>query len=415
MCGSASLQSDELRLCDSGAAGVDCTALKLKFMRRNVMDSTTDGAGPQAAASVASPAASGAGDLSLVVPRGLRQAVPAVETEGADLSNVVPFLRRKGDAHAASQAPALAAKPEQRPAPIFAGIPSWLKATLAAAAAAHAGVFVVMLLLNLEPKELPSVGQQPISVELVLGADTAEGVAPTQGPDAEEAPPPQQALDAPDEIKPDEPKPIEQQTEPPKETPPVETAEAPPPDTPPPTPSLPPPPVEIEAPTQAAPAEVAAAPEIQPEKPDVPTMQVTPLPKAEKPIPQPKPKPRVAVRGRPNDSRTREPELHQANGIGRGRSFNNANYAGLVIAHLQRYKGIGERAVTEQNDGRRAIVTFSLDGSGHVHSVSLMRSSGAPALDRAILAMVHSASPFPAPPGHQAKIFSVPVSFAMPR
>jgi protein TonB len=119
------------------------------------------------------------------------------------------------------------------------------------------------------------------------------------------------------------------------------------------------------------------------------------------------------VRGKPNDSRTTERAATASSGIGRGRSFNNANYKGLVMAHLQRYKGIANRAVNEQSQGHGAVVAFSLDGGGRVRSVSLAHSSGAPALDRAIVAMVHSASPFPAPPDGQGMNFSMPVSFAM--
>jgi protein TonB len=397
-------------------------------MRRKVMDSTIDGAGPRIAASATSPSSDSAGDLGRVVPRRSPQVAPAAEIEGADLSNVVPFLRRRAEADAASHAPPIATLPDRRPAPLVAGVPHWFWKALVAAVAAHAGVVVIMLLLNLQPKELPSVGQQPISVELVLGADTAEGVAPTKGPDAEQAPPPQQALDAPDEIKPDEVRPTEQQVEPPKTQPPVETAEAEPPketpvetteappETPPAAPSLPPPPVAIEMPTQTLTAEVSPAPEISPEKSNIPTMQVTPLPKPTPPVPQAKPKPRphrVAVRGKPNNSRTTERAATASSGIGRGRSFNNANYKGLVMAHLQRYKGIANRAVTEQSQGHGAVVAFSLDGGGRVRSVSLARSSGAAALDRAIVAMVHSASPFPAPPSGQGMNFSMPVSFAM--
>jgi len=85
-----------------------------------------------------------------------------------------------------------------------------------------------------------------------------------------------------------------------------------------------------------------------------------------------------------------------------------ANYRGRVQSHLARYKrspGAGHRG--------RAVVSFSLSRSGGVSGVRLVRSSGNSAIDRATLAMVRRASPFPPMPagGPGRMRFSVPVSY----
>jgi protein TonB len=378
-------------------------------MRRDVMELTVDrmslriGAGAHPAA----PSSGGAGDLGNVVPR--TQIAATLPVECAALGNVIPFLRHGPDSGAGSGAPALRADPGERPAPV-GRLRRWhWTALVAASAAAH---FAFYLPFHREPPPMASIGQQSISVELVLGADEPAGLSPDQGPSAEQAPPPAQALDAAEDAKPDETPPAEQ-PEQPVETPPVQIAEAMP-DAPPPEPTLPPPPVAIEPPTQPAPAAVAAVPPPPAVRPDVPSMQVAPLPK---PTPRAKPRPkkprRVAVRGTPNDSHTTARAATASGGIGRGRSAADSNYKGLVMAHLQRYKQMANRAVTEENQGHTALVRFSLDGSGRVQSVSVARSSGAQALDRAVVAMVHNASPFPAPPDGRRLSFAMPVTFRM--
>jgi len=56
-------------------------------------------------------------------------------------------------------------------------------------------------------------------------------------------------------------------------------------------------------------------------------------------------------------------------------------------------------------------VSFSIDGSGRVTSVRLVRGTGAPSLDREAQAMPRKASPFPAPPSGKTMNFTVPVNF----
>lgn len=85
-----------------------------------------------------------------------------------------------------------------------------------------------------------------------------------------------------------------------------------------------------------------------------------------------------------------------------------SNYRGRVQSHLARYKrrlGGGQKG--------KAVVSFSLSRSGRVTSVRLVRSSGNKAVDKATLAMVRRASPFPPIPrgGPGSMRFSVPVRY----
>jgi protein TonB len=100
------------------------------------------------------------------------------------------------------------------------------------------------------------------------------------------------------------------------------------------------------------------------------------------------------------------------NGIGRGRSDADTNYRGIVAAHLARYKQFPADAKSRGEQGIAAVF-FRLDGAGRVNSVSLKRGSGSASLDREVEAMVHRASPFPAPPSRQPVTFTVPVSFKL--
>ena len=100
----------------------------------------------------------------------------------ADLSNVVPLRRRP--AAGARQSPALSIPPADRPAPLWAE----------PAQRRHLALFVGCSLLlhaalvfafNREPVPLASLGEISISVDVVLGADAAAGLA--QSPSESEA------------------------------------------------------------------------------------------------------------------------------------------------------------------------------------------------------------------------------------
>lgn len=84
-----------------------------------------------------------------------------------------------------------------------------------------------------------------------------------------------------------------------------------------------------------------------------------------------------------------------------------SNYRGRVQSHLARYK----RQVGSSRG--RVVVSFTLARSGGVRGVRVVRSSGNGAIDRAALAMVRRASPFPRIPagGPASMRFSVPISY----
>ena len=110
------------------------------------------------------------------MPARAEHPLPANDT-GADLGNVVPFMRPRGNAHTAPAVvlPADAARPGA------GGLTRErlrLAAFVTASLALHAGL--VMALWR-EPAPLASIGLEVISVEIVLGTTAPAGVAPTQG------------------------------------------------------------------------------------------------------------------------------------------------------------------------------------------------------------------------------------------
>lgn len=119
-------------------------------------------------------------------------------------------------------------------------------------------------------------------------------------------------------------------------------------------------------------------------------------------------------RGR--DVRTRESRTSVAStassGIGRGRSDDMSNYRGLVAAQIARAKRFPPGARRNGEQGR-AVVSFTIEGSGRVTRVALVRATGVASLDREARAMVRRAAPFPPPPVQRRMRFNVPVSFSL--
>ena len=114
-------------------------------------------------------------DLDAVVPARVEHSLPANDT-GADLGNVVPFMRPRGNARTA---PAVALPADaQRPGDALARERLRLAALATVSLALHAGLFMAFWR---EPVPLASIGVEVISVELVIGATAPPGVAPTQG------------------------------------------------------------------------------------------------------------------------------------------------------------------------------------------------------------------------------------------
>ncbi len=377
----------------------------------------------------------------------------------ADLSNVVPFARRRPGEE--REAPVIAVDSAARIAPWWSrGSRAGFAVLLAGSLGLHASLYAFF---NRQPEPLASIGIESISVEIVLGAHTAAGLEKTPSPlEAEvsskglpEEKKPEEAKaetakenpdaanpesdtviaeQGPDEIKAaaaeikpaEETKPREEakpavDENAVEETKPVKAAKAPEPEAVKPEPAL-------VAPAEATPApqqpELAAA-KTEYEQPSI--IAPEPTPKKQEPKPQeeqtaaikdaPK-KPRGAKRAnnRGEDARDRAPPASTfslaSSGIGVGRSDLDTNYAGIVRAHLARYKQYPAEARARGNEGD-ATVTFSLDASGAVTSVKLAHGSGFESLDQESIAMVRRASPFPTPPNGRAQSFTVPVGFTI--
>jgi len=150
---------------------------------------------------------------------------------------------------------------------------------------------------------------------------------------------------------------------------------------------------------------------------------VEPEPEKVEPVPEPKPKPKpvrkVQRRPAPKPSVTRRISAQEAPKAAAPRAVEGgatngvspARWQSRVNAHLNRYKRYpaGERAQGT------ASVRFTIDATGRVTGVSLVRSSGSSALDQAAVDMVRRASPVPAPPPAIARAsmrLTVPVHFS---
>jgi protein TonB len=348
----------------------------------------------------------------------------AIET-GADLGNVVPFVRPRGGARAP-----LDVVPPTDAARLVTTGSARERVRLAAFAALslgiHAGLFMAFWR---EPVPLASIGVEAISLEIVVGATAPAGIAITQGEqlvNSAAAPDPQPA----DPQR----EPETQATEQPPEVQ-VAAAESAPEEMPAERPAEPPKPQELETAVDPEPANIQPKPAIamvespKPEEatakpqeiaPDTAEMTLLPKPKQAAP---PKPIRNVAPAREPRrlEAPTRERAAQQANAaapstaannIGVGRSDNATNYAGLVSAHLRRHQQYPAEARSRGDQGT-ATVSFSLDGGGRVTSARLARGSGIAIIDQEVQAMVRRASPFPAPPGGRAQSFTVPVSFRL--
>ena len=330
----------------------------------------------------------------IALPRSseIRAGVAAGDLSSADLSNVVLFAR----GHAGRQAPEVAAPSDARPT--AKNPPSERARLLAFAAlslALHAGLFAA---LWREPAPLASVGEQVISLEIVIGATAPAGLAQTPGEQEVQssAPTPRQ----PDQQQANE----ERATEQPQT---VQAAS------------------EETAPEQSAKPD-AAAPEETPREAAPDTEVALVPPPEEKPAPpkaQPKPVQHAAPakESRRIDAPTRAhaPAGHAAvapstaaNNVGVGRSDADSNYAGLVSAYLRRHQQYPADARSRGEQGV-ATVSFTLDSGGRVIAARLVRGSGVASIDQEVQAMVRRASPFPAPPSGRAVSFTVPVRFRL--
>ena len=337
------------------------------------------------------------------------RADPAPASPAPDPSNVIPFERaRRGASEAAP--PPITVGPDDRPAPRPAA--TTLRRdllTLAAALAAH-GLFVFAFWQ--EPRELPSIGIEAITVEIVVGDNRAAGAAPTPGETEAQPSAPAEAVTA--EEKPVEAEP--QRTAEVRELTPeekqAEVVREPSPEQQPDTRSQ----VamvqtrQAEVPTalpRETPPDMSAVISPPREQPN----EVQPVePKAKQPA-QTKAEQKKKAEPRKQAARPAGTPSEEASGSGRQAIASNASYNGRVAAHLARYKQYPRSAHGIVGAG---MVTFTLSGSGTVTSVSITSGTGNDVLDQEITAMVRRASPFPAPPDGQPKTFKVPVNFKLP-
>lgn len=120
--------------------------------------------------------------------------------------------------------------------------------------------------------------------------------------------------------------------------------------------------------------------------------------------------PAPAAAGQANAPRAaapREGRTRQSPGV------SPARWQAALLAHLERHKRYPRGARSRREQGT-AQLGFSIDRRGHVTSARLVRSSGHPELDQAVLDMVRRASPVPAPPPEVRQLqFSVPVRFSL--
>ena len=327
-------------------------------------------------------------------------------SDASDLSNVVPFARpRRQGAAPDVLLPSVAAGDRPTPTPRQSGIAKQI-AVLAGSLVLHGGL---LALFWRDPPPLASIGIEAITVEIVLGAHTAAGVAPTPGEQevqatalaeerAPEEPVPEQSRMAtlmPQEV-PVAAQEAAPETKPQEQPPEVPTVEAtlqeqpPQPDT-----------IVSEISAEVQPVERPSEPTARP--PQVPAVQTSPERKridapTQKQIEEKK---QPAAATAPTDA---------ASGVGRGASQNAANYDGRVSAHLARHK---QYPAAARGSGAQGVarISFSIDGDGRVTSVRLLAGSGNADIDQEAVAMVRRASPFPRPPGGQGRNFTVPVRF----
>lgn len=351
--------------------------------------------------------------VALPRPAEVRADVGAADRSSADLSNVVPFARPRAVREAPPVTlPAGAA----RPAAGSGGEFKRLAAFAALSVIAHAGV---MLALGREPAPLASIGEQVISIEIVVGATAPAGVAQTPGEQQV------QAAAAPEPQQPAPPRERESQaTEQPQSVPvapeekvPEQTAR---------TETQPEPDVITEAPKPEVAVEAPKPEEMPPEVTRDTEVAVVPPPEekpAEPKAEPPKPVQHAVPAKEPRriEAPTKQHATKQAkasapssaaNNVGVGHSDANSNYAGLVSAHLRRHQQYPPDARSRGEQGT-ATMSFSLDGGGRVTSARLVRGSGIASIDQEAQAMVRRSSPFPAPPSGRSVSFTVPVTFRL--
>jgi protein TonB len=292
--------------------------------------------------------------------------------------NVIP-LKQLRAFDTSAPAPDIGMAAAERPAPPVPQTRGGRRLALLALAslAAHVGLYAAA---NLHRVPEAGIAEEAITVEIVVGANSAAGTADMRSDSevesqASTAAPQVAAVQAPDEPRIEE-KPAAEMA-PPREPEPVTPA-----------------PQAMEAPAEEP----------------IPFIQkdVTPPErKAEEPPPDPKPEDRPQT-----TTKSAAASAPAASSVGRGRMAGDANYKGLVAARLARFKQFPSEARRRREQGA-AVVSFEIDGSGRATAIRLVRRTGFAALDREVQAMVERASPFPPPPGGVTMSFTAPVNFTL--
>lgn len=288
---------------------------------------------------------------------------------------------------------------------------------------------------------------------------------PVTQPVAEAPPEPAPPEPAPAEPAPPEPQPteaVETPLDPPPAAPeqtepmPAETAQMP--EAPPPVETPPPQELAAQMPPEPLPAEPLPPEPLPPEPlPPEPVVEPSPieqqqtaaLDNVEVPLPMFRPLPPLELKPEPSKPEPRKPEARtepkkkpparkaeaapaasqaaqkaQAKATqsdrtaatqtssGGGSSISPDRWQSRLMSHLERRKRYPAESRSNREQGT-VMVRFSIDNSGNVLSVSLSRSSGYPALDRAVVEMVRAASPVPAPPPGVSKTIVAPVQFSL--
>ena len=241
----------------------------------------------------------------------------------------------------------------------------------------HAGLAVALLRRAPRPELAVSV---PDAVMVELAPDTAP--QPDTAPAADPRPAPEPQL--PEALSPPQSALVE---------PPVATEPPPPPEpVVPPIPALPSPTVALPEPLPPAPKRPALP---RPARPPRPVPASPPRPAAEPP-------PSAAPASAPPPAASAVPSSSALPG-----------WRSELAGRLQRAKRYPDVARAREEQGA-ATVTLTLDRSGHVLSVKLVRSSGSPSLDEEAVALVRRADPLPPMPADVAGntiTFTLPITF----
>ncbi|WP_300434507.1 energy transducer TonB [uncultured Mameliella sp.] len=143
-----------------------------------------------------------------------------------------------------------------------------------------------------------------------------------------------------------------------------------------------------------------------------PKMRTPEFEAANKPVAKSRPKPAPQGGGAARSARARSPTGNEA--AKARKTGNNGHKAAPGNAAASNYPGQVMRKLSRAGRPRvnargTAVVAFSISSAGGLASLSLARSSGSSALDRAALGVVRSAAPFPRPPSGARRSFAIEI------